>query len=166
MSLGFSLKTSHTNSILFCIWINMLYPKALFYSLRVCVSLFIKTCSGWSSDTCHYPGAVKRSQVVCSRSLIFLLKIKPLISLSRFNVFEPCKWLPLRHARCKQLWAVLLEKRVNGWLFLPYFLPLLSSVVSIHVIFLQQQAPVDGFWPGLPQYKDFWMFRDKLGQCW
>lgn len=45
--------------------------------------------------------------------------------------------------------------------FFPYFLPLLSSVVSIHVIFLQQQAPVDGFWPGLPQYKDFWMFRDK-----
>lgn len=77
---------------------------------------------------------MKRSQVVCSRSLIFLLKIKLLISLSRFKVFEPCKWLPLRRARCEQLQAVVLEKRGDGRLSLPYVLPLLSSVVSTHVI--------------------------------
>lgn len=76
---------------------------------------------------------MKRSQVVCSRSLIFLLKIKLLISLSRFKVFEPCKSLPLRCARWEQLQAVVLEKR-GRVAFSFYFLPLLSSVVSTRVI--------------------------------
>lgn len=97
MLLDFSLKAYNANSILFCIWINTLYPKELFYSLKVCVSLFIKTRSAahWGM----IPTIIQVGLKVPSGLLqTFNFSFEDKSSLFHFQssrFFEPCKWSPL-----------------------------------------------------------------------
>lgn len=49
-----------------------------------------------------------------------------------------------------QMWTVVNShswKEGKEWLFLPYFLPVLSSVVSTRVVFSDHQGHGDGYWP-------------------
>lgn len=104
--------------------------------------------------------------MVLSRSLIFLLKIKFLLSLSWFKVFEPGKWLLLKHARCEQLWPWYFKRRWRSDFFFRTVSPC-YHLWFLHMGLFQNSKA----WEGIParativQAWDFWSEEIEMKQA-